>query len=197
MFLKYFVLSLIIALLFFGETAGATDSYSVNAGQTITIDEFGVCKDVTNSLGVGIMVPTKTADEWHTGGISFLENLYAGVSAADCPLTCAGTLVGGYCWYAGPNVGSFGTPKSCTQVCLSYGGVDMVGTKDYAGSSGTDAQCKSVLTALGLGSGNLWFLSASNMGCYLSGTRRYRNTATTTAGAASGIGSRRACACNN
>ena len=83
MFLKYFVPSLLIALFFFGETAGATDSYTINSGQTVSIDEFGVCKDVTNSNTLGIMVPTKTANEWHTGGQSFLENLYTGVSAAD------------------------------------------------------------------------------------------------------------------
>ena len=84
MILKY-LLAICSVVLFFGNSlVFAADSYVVGASATVTIDEHSVCKKVSNSLGAGVMVPTKTANEWYTGGSSFLENLYTGVSAANC-----------------------------------------------------------------------------------------------------------------
>jgi hypothetical protein len=58
------------------------------------------------------------------------------------PAQCAGTRVGGYCWY-------FGAPgESCNAVCAGHGGYHDA-TRFYAGSVGTDAQCVAVLDALG------------------------------------------------
>lgn len=192
MILKYFVISFCAFFFIFNTQAFAVDSYAVGAGTTATIDEFGVCKDVTNSLGVGIMVPTKTANEWHTGGSSFLENLYAGVSVVDCPPACAGTLVGGYCWYAGGNY------ESCTTVCSTHAGVNIGGTRNYAGSAGTDANCLSVLVALGIGVDFIIpAVTGPGLGCHVEvSTFRVRSSPTTT-GSARNLGAFRACACNN
>jgi hypothetical protein len=57
---------------------------------------------------------------------------------------CSGVEVGGYCWH----VGAAG--QSCDAVCSGYGSCDLAGTRDYAGSGGTLANCQSVATALGL-----------------------------------------------
>ena len=81
---KYFILVCFTFLFLQNLQAFAADSYVVGASATVTIDEHSVCKKVNNSLGAGIMVPTKTANEWGTGGSSFLENLYAGVSVSNC-----------------------------------------------------------------------------------------------------------------
>lgn len=72
--------------------AQAADSYLIASGETVTINEHGVCRKVSNTLGAGIMVPTKSANEWHTGGESFLENLYSGVTATSCTSSGVWTL---------------------------------------------------------------------------------------------------------
>jgi len=171
-------------------TVYAADSYIVGAGSTETIDEHGVCKEVTNSGPLGIMVPTKTDSEWHTGGASFLENPYAGISALDCGPPCGGASVGSYCWYAGAS------SASCTNTCSAEGlVVDMDGTRDFAGSGGTNANCVSVLNAIGLPSGSMTSNPfAGGNGCFSALGKGTRATATTTAGAV-GFSYKRACAC--
>lgn len=84
MLLKYFIAIFLSLSVLVNSTVFAADSYTVGASATVTIDEHSVCKKVSNTLGSGIMVPTKTANEWNTGGSSFLENLYTGVSASNC-----------------------------------------------------------------------------------------------------------------
>jgi hypothetical protein len=64
-----------------------------------------------------------------------------------CTDTCAGQYVGGYCWYlTSPG-------QSCTSACSSHGGCNLAGTKNYAGSSGTNAQCTAVARTLGISDG--------------------------------------------
>jgi len=74
----------------------AADSYQVNSGTQVTIDEHTVCKKVTNNNALAIFVPTKTADEWtafrtNASGVSITEccnaNGLACSSDADC---CSG-----------------------------------------------------------------------------------------------------------
>lgn len=177
----------------------AVDSYVVAPSTTETIDHHGVCKEVTNSLTTAIMVPTKTASEWSTGGASFLENPYPGVSAADCPVSCGGVEVGGYCWYASA------LSQNCTDTCAAEGlSCDLTGTRDYAGSGGTDANCDAVMDALGIYMGSATF-SGSALGSYTGGClgfdafgspqrHRYGNSATT---CSAGGTQQRACACSN
>lgn len=81
------------------------------------------------------------------------------------PATCAGVIVGGYCWY----LGALGL--SCDSVCGSHGGYHNA-TKYYAGSAGTHANCERVLRALAApnpteGSPEVGDEPASNKGCYV------------------------------
>ncbi len=80
------LLLFIIFLSFTPYAAHALDSCVVPNGLTYYIDEFSECREVTNATagGLSIMVPTKTANEWSTGGISFLDNPPAGVTLVSC-----------------------------------------------------------------------------------------------------------------
>jgi hypothetical protein len=65
-------------------------------------------------------------------------------STTTTTMPCAGTVVGGFCWFMGA-VG-----QSCDTVCTGAGLIyDDGGTRGFAGSGGTNAQCQSVLDALG------------------------------------------------
>lgn len=109
-----------------------------------------------------------------------------------CAASCAGTLVGGYCWYYGTSGGS------CTTACSTHGGYNSA-TQTYAGDLGSDANCNAVIIALGKGSANPGAVSSTQgVGCiiYFGMTYgRYSGAATTAA--ASGSSIQRACACNN
>lgn len=52
--------------------AFAANSYGINAGSTVKIDEHGVCRNVKNTSSVKMNIPTKTASEWSVGGSAFL-----------------------------------------------------------------------------------------------------------------------------
>ncbi len=182
-----------VSLFFIAGSSLAANSYAVGNSATVTVDEHGVCKKITNNhaSGASIMVPTKSASEWHTGGSSFLQNLPAGVSSADCAPPCpTGTVVGPHCWFAG------GTLQNCDTVCGGQGMVcDLVGIRDYAGSNGSNANCDAVLTAVlstsltvtDTGAGGAW-------GCGWVGASYQRDIGATTTCAASNL-LQRACAC--
>jgi alpha-tubulin suppressor-like RCC1 family protein len=81
--------------------ACAADSYQIPNGGTVTIDEHGECREVTNNIadGLATFVATKTANEWSVGAGAFLNALPTGVTAAACSpgvgtLYCAGSNVG-------------------------------------------------------------------------------------------------------
>lgn len=114
-----------------------------------------------------------------------------------CSGGCGGTCVGGYCWYAA------NWNESCDNACSGHGGCNLTGTRDYAGSNGSDGNCQSVLNALGYGgypyfgglgtadgcawySGDMW-VSASG----------FRGTSTTDCSTPATGGTIRTCACNN
>ncbi|MFH1437336.1 MAG: hypothetical protein ABIJ56_16650 [Pseudomonadota bacterium] len=80
--------------------------------------------------------------------------------AEELPAECAGVMVGGYCWYAS------GMDESCAGVCAVHGGCNLAGTRDYAGSGGTDAQCVAVLEALGYGGYPHQDNSNNDLGCH-------------------------------
>lgn len=79
---------------------------------------------------------------------------------AEASPPCAGAPVGGYCWYASA------PDQSCDAACATHGGCDLAGTRDYAGSGGTDAQCVAVLAALGYGSYPHQNWSNNDLGCH-------------------------------
>lgn len=52
--------------------ASAATMYTIPPGQTATINEWGVCRNVRNNNGAPVMVPTGSPSEWATGHGSFL-----------------------------------------------------------------------------------------------------------------------------
>src|SRR5687767_14762585 len=75
-------------LVFLATPAYALDSYTVaGGGGSATITEHTVCRVITNNNATSVLVPTKAASEWHTGGSSFLENLPTNVTAGSCSVT--------------------------------------------------------------------------------------------------------------
>jgi hypothetical protein len=95
----------------------ATDSYTVNSGAAVDIDEFSTCKTITNNHASGnsIMVPTKTDTEWQ----SFYNNKPAGVTEGACG--GGGSPVGQEVFISS---GSFVVPTGVTSVsavCVGAG----------------------------------------------------------------------------
>jgi hypothetical protein len=78
----------------------------------------------------------------------------------ELPAECAGVMVGGYCWYVSA------MDASCTAACAAHGGCDPAGTRDYAGSGGSDAHCVAVLEALGYGGYPHQDFSNNDLGCH-------------------------------
>ena len=113
---------IVIAVLFYAFTslpAAAAERYTVANTATVQIDEHSVCKDVTNNAGASIMVPTKTANEWSTGGSCFLSNLPPSVTAADCGGSCGSAAYG---WGVNGGVIGDGTTTQQNAPALTLGG---------------------------------------------------------------------------
>ena len=71
-----------------------------------------------------------------------------GYSDRNFNVSVVGAVVGGYAW--APLITS-NAPNGCDQACAQYGKTcNLTGTRDYAGSSGTNAQCQAVLDAMGV-----------------------------------------------
>lgn len=106
---------------------------------------------------------------------------------------CAGTAVSGLCWYLGS------TSQSCDDVCAINGGVHL-GTWLQTGSEGGNAECGSVLNALGIAGTAGTEYSATTykgLGCFYNTSSLYlgRNQSGTTTSGSAAL-ARRACACN-
>jgi len=111
----------------------------------------------------------------------------------ECALL-GGAGVGGFCWFTG------GHANTCDAACTAQGMVyDDAGTRDFAGSDGTNAHCVAVLDALGLGAGAVTDLPScgTGIGCALAlgSPGRIRCTPTPTTGGPIFGGGTRACAC--
>ena len=117
---------------------------------------------------------------------------------------CGGQRVGGHCFY----LGDWG--QSCDTACQGHGGCDLAGTRDYAGSAGSDGQCVAALGALGQGATPHQAYSNNPFGCQLCWPNtpytywspgsmpcdgEFQSCVTTCAAAAGAC--RRVCACNN
>lgn len=100
-----------------------------------------------------------------------------------------GRAIGGYCWYQG------GNGQSCDTNCTGRGGCNVTGIRDFAGSSGTLANCDLVLDTL-YGAGTAADTSISGIGCGKNGASHIRDTVLTTCTQAPvPWGPTRACAC--
>lgn len=106
---------------------------------------------------------------------------------------CGGLSVGGYCWYLGAGL------ANCDTVCSGHGGCNLAGTRDFAGSGGSSANCTGVLDAFGIGTIGAPPSTTNNpSGCAaFSSTGRVRGSQTTTCAAGNVIATRRLCACNS
>ncbi|MFA6375831.1 MAG: hypothetical protein WCX69_00315 [Candidatus Paceibacterota bacterium] len=59
----------------------AAQSYSIAAGNSIKVDEWGTCKNVINSIGSPpVFIPTKTADEWQI----FINHRPSHITFSEC-----------------------------------------------------------------------------------------------------------------
>lgn len=138
-----------------------------------------------------VMQYCNAADKWiPMWGASVGSGGGGGSSLSDCEAN-GGAIVGGACWYLGV------LDQTCTSVCAGHNGYNAA-TLSYAGSGGTNDNCKEVLDVL---TGDVRPLTGTQaawaLGCVVAsnGTTRYRGLTATTE-AANGAAYRRACACN-
>ena len=182
----HIILTILALIITASYPSNAADMYTVGAGATVTINEHGYCRRVTNP-STARMVPTRTAAEW----LSVINNPN-GLSIGGC-CSAGGSAVGGYCWYLGAY------QATCTATCASRGG-DNAATINYTGTSGSAANCQTVMSAIASTSGGTTDTPiGAGVGCYTfgtSGSQPYRGTAVATTYAAY-TNVYRACACNN
>ena len=124
-FLKGFIL-ITFGVLIAGDLANAAQYYRVNNGASIDINEWSVCKKVTNNTGKDIFVPTNTSNEWN----QFRTYFPSGISLGDCGGGGGGCTCPSGWWYCAPMCcqGECGCNVSCLQskcsaFCLYNGGV--------------------------------------------------------------------------
>lgn len=153
------------------------------------------CNYVANASGAS----SGTCAGGYTGACSYSCSAGARTLVSNtCVSACGGASVGGYCWYLGA------AGATCDSVCATHGGCVVAGIRDYAGSSGTLANCVAVLAALGKGPGNQpdgSDFADEGSGCgwqnYAGVTARYRIYSPVTTCAAVPSFASRACSCNN
>ncbi len=189
----------------FPTVTGQVDSYSISPALPAGI----TFSTVTGAIGGTPTVPAAAANYTVTATNTAGNDTVMISITVNGAISCDGTLVGGSCWYFGAN------NQSCDTVCATHGGYNSA-TETFAGSGGSDANCVSVLDALGqsqpgctgaenrtglaVGCG-MDFNTASS--CPASGSERnyvrYTSPATSSSGssASSSLFIRRACACNN
>jgi hypothetical protein len=111
----------VLTLLFTGTlSASAADSHRVEPSSPTTVDEFGVCRIVTNfPPNLAIYVPTKTSSEWSY----FYNHLPSNVTVGACPPAEAsyeGNYTGSYTSnYTSTYTGTY-TPSYETSYTGSY-----------------------------------------------------------------------------
>lgn len=64
--------------------AHSQDMTAVGSGNRVEINAHGICRRVHNGTAHGVMIPTKSPQEWATGGSSFLQNVPMGMTAYAC-----------------------------------------------------------------------------------------------------------------
>ena len=159
---------------------GGTDTYCMSFTGTGDGNRFLVKDTSAGSCSPPVPTPTATATETPTA----------------TPPTCAGQLVGGFCWFSSAPF------ASCDETCAAVGKTCDAATITYAGSGGTTSNCGAVLDAL-FGSGGAVDADCTGfgagLGCcapgYGSAEAYGRCTAPPTTCAASHFAVPRACAC--
>lgn len=118
--------SLLLSILFVMLIIGivyAAEYYQINSGAQVTIDEWSVCKKVTNNNALAIFVPTKTADEW-----TAFRTYASGVTYADCDNAACSSdddCDSGYCYV--DKDGDRYSPSSGTKKCQANSMLGSVG----------------------------------------------------------------------
>jgi len=92
------IIGILFAMLLIGIVYAAT-SYQVNSGAQVTIDEWSVCKKVTNNNALAIFVPTNTAAEWtafrtNASGVTYAECCSANGVACSSDANCCSAICG-------------------------------------------------------------------------------------------------------
>jgi hypothetical protein len=121
MTIKFFVfIAFLLVLNIYAVSAINTveSGFSMNGGQTRTIDAHGTCKIVENQVARKVFVPTKTLAEWE----SFRSNKPYGIVLSSCPYCGDGTCDTGEC--------DSGCSQDCTWSDCCGDGVCQVNIED-------------------------------------------------------------------
>jgi hypothetical protein len=160
---------------------------------SVALTKAGTCPDGGSPQGFlesHCVTPAVTTDG---GGV--VTDVCPTTTTTTTTLPCTlGQPVGNFCWF----LGAFGA--DCDATCAAEGRVYDAATATYAGSSGTNANCEAVLTALGHPGGvSDASLSVGGIGCsrdcFRFGCPGFREIGETTTSGASFAQSQRACAC--
>lgn len=178
-------------------TSAEWTSFQTNPPSGIMVGSCGCTAPWGATVNEGQSVTAYQASSAHTcaSQVRTCTNgtLSGSYAYASCTDTCAGASVGGYCWY----LGSAG--QDCNQTCSARGGCNLTGTRNYAGSGGTDAQAGNVTNAVagrGLDMSSNTCAHARGLLMISNGQtgRCYNQVTQCTDGAGT---HRRFCACNN
>jgi hypothetical protein len=162
---------------------------------TATVDTSGnlvggtLCNTGTPSAVSGINGSYTCTTE--SGGASNTQSCTATIQQPpSCVPTCSvgGANVGGNCWYLSAY------NQSCDAVCSGYGGYNSA-TLSYAGSGGTDANCKAVLNAITPAYSFSDSIYAYTLGCAVDSWHAAFRYITPTSSSSQVVAIQRACAC--
>lgn len=151
---------------------------------------YGYAPNVANGASVTAYLNAGTCA---TGCVSQTRTCSDGVLSGSYEYgSCvAGVSVGGYCWYH-----TTSSSYDCDYVCANRGGCNLTGTRNYAGSAGTNANCQAVMQAMGFAATTLTTSTGTaGAGCYSSTSSNYRRN-TSAATTCDVPEDDRACACN-
>ncbi|MBI3768341.1 MAG: hypothetical protein HY271_07560 [Deltaproteobacteria bacterium] len=136
--------------------------------------------------------PTVTVTATATATVTVTPSATPTQTATPTPTPTVTPLcgIGGACWLLGA------PDQSCDAVCTAQGLTYDTATSTYAGSSGSLANCQTLLDALNAGSGAASDGScADGWGCFIVGSTRIRCSSPATNSTASLSSFARACAC--
>ena len=153
------IIGILFAMLLIGIVYAAT-SYQVNSGAQVTIDEWSVCKKVTNNNALAIFVPTNTADEWtafrtYASGVTYANCVYCDDSDSDGYGDCPNCGIAAGCTYDGDDC--------CDTDSGSHPGAGYHSSTNNCGS--WDWNCDSTISKSDC---TLWTNSYSYYTCYYS-----------------------------
>jgi hypothetical protein len=141
------------------DSADRVDAADLGPVEALPSCSDGVKNGLETDTDCGGPCATRCADG---KGCTKHQDCASGIcSTAGTCAPCAGKPLDGHCWYLG------GWGESCALACTNHGGCDLEGTRDYAGSGGSDAQCVAVLTIFKIGPADVSHQSHSNnnLGC--------------------------------